>query len=40
LGLDRQIDVFEQEGTADAEIDSLQLDQGHVSILPVGLKHA
>ncbi|GFZ92662.1 hypothetical protein GCM10011408_10270 [Dyella caseinilytica] len=36
VGLDREVDMFKQEGAADAEVDTLELYQGHVSILPVG----
>ena len=31
--LDRQIDMFEQERAADAEVDALQLDKGHPPIV-------
>src|SRR3569623_981249 len=31
--LDRQVDIGKQKGAADAEIDALQLDQGHPPIL-------
>jgi len=37
---DRQIDVFEQEGTADAEVDALQLDKRHLPIVAAGLAKA
>ena len=33
---DREIDVFEQEGAADTEVDALKLDQGHLRILGDG----
>src|SRR5690606_6627519 len=34
-GLDRQVDPFEQQRTADAEVDALELEEGHGAILPI-----
>ncbi|GLQ50730.1 hypothetical protein GCM10010872_21790 [Dyella flava] len=38
--LDREVDMFEQEGAADAEVDALKLDQGHPVILAAGVPKA
>src|SRR5690606_18314820 len=35
-GFDGQVDIFKQQRAADAEVDALELEEGHGAILPVG----